>query len=132
MSADIDSEAIDAAGDEIEAADESTTRGQRRFARVFMIVLTVIVGAALALLIYFGYVDVGQIIEDSSVISWVVQFMIVVAGASVCLFIISMVIKAVGGDMINRLMTGAAYAMDSYTLPSNRDRGDQETGDDGG
>jgi len=120
MSADIDPEAIDAAGDEIEAADENTTRTERWFARAFMLVLTLVAGVVLAALIYTGYVDLAAIVEGSSMIEWAVELVVIVAGTAVAVFIVSMLIKAVGGEFINRLSTGIAIAMDNYDRSGSR------------
>jgi len=127
MSADIDPEAIDAAGDEIEAADENTTRTERWFARAFMLVLTLVVGVVLAALIYTGYVDLAAIVEDSSMIEWAVELVVVVAGTAVAVFIVSMLVKAVGGRFINRLGTGIAIAMDNFELGDSQNRRDGES-----
>jgi F0F1-type ATP synthase assembly protein I len=128
MSADIDPEAIDAAGDEIEAADENTTRTERWFARAFMLVLTFVVGVVLAALIYTGYVDLAAIVEDSSMIEWAVELVVVVAGTAVAVFIVAMLVKAVGGAFLNRLATGFAIALDNYDRPGSREDGSQEEG----
>ena len=127
MSADIDPEAIDAAGDEIEAADENTTHTERWFARAFMLVLTLVVGVVLAALIYTGYVDLAAIVEDSSMIEWAVELVVVVAGTAVAVFIVSMLVKAVGGRFINRLGTGIAIAMDNFELGDSQNRRDGES-----
>ena len=128
MSADIDPEAIDAAGDEIEAADENTTRSERWFARAFMLALTVAVGIVLAALVYTGYVDVAEIVEDSSVVTWAIELVVVVAGTAVAVFVVAMLVKAVGGAFLNRLATGFAIALDNYERPGSREDGSQKEG----
>jgi uncharacterized membrane protein len=127
MSADIDPEAIDDAGDEIEAADEGTSRTERWFARAFMLVLTLVVGVVLAALIYTGYVDLAAIVEDSSMIEWAVELVVVVAGTAVAVFIVAMLVKAVGGAFLNRLGTGIAIAMDNFELGDSQNRRDGES-----
>jgi len=90
---DSDSEDFDQAADDIEDADVS--QAQRFTATGYLIALFLILGAAIAVAVHFGYIDPDITVTATVSVGWILEYLVAGLVAAFLLFTGAMVLVAI-------------------------------------